>query len=160
MKKKKKDNSVFRELTTKGYFRRAQERAQRRKSPWNLILLPLVLFGILIISGGQFSFFWQVNTWVYPEHAGRLWNIMRGNDHQVSQMLMTLPCLFTGIPLGMLLANCIAWCIPPARRIFDREAKGVTHASFRSSMSDLGKVSLFVVPISLALGVIGALTLR
>jgi hypothetical protein len=159
-KAKGKDSSIVSELKTKGYIGRARERARRRKSPWNLILIPLVVLGIFSVSIGQFSLLWHLNTWVYPEHIGRLKNIMRSNEHQVSQMLLTLPCLFSAIPLGMLLANCMAWCIPPARRTFEREARGIAHASFRASMSDLGKFALFIVPICLALGVIGALTLR
>jgi len=160
MKKTKKDNSIFRELTTKGYLGRAQERAKRRKSPWNLILIPLVLFGIVAFSVGQFTLLWQLNTWVFPEHAGRLREFL-GNNEQgaISRLLMTLSSLFSAIPLGLMLANCIAWCIPPARHVFDREAKGIKHASFHEAMLDLGKIALFVVPVCLVLGIIGALTL-
>lgn len=159
MRKTKKDNSIVKELTTKGYLGRAQERARRRKSPWNLILIPWVIFGIFGVAIGLFSLLWQLNTWVFPEHVGRLKDLFGSDEHKVSQLLMTLPCFISAIPLGMMLANCVAWCGPPARRVFEFEAKGVAHASFRASMLDLAKFALFVVPVCLVLSIIGALTL-
>jgi hypothetical protein len=156
----KEDRSIIQEVATEGYISRAQERARRRKSPWNLVLLLFVVIGVFGVSIALFTVLWHLNVWVYPQHTGKLREIMRSSNHTASQLLMTLPSFFASIPLGMLFANCIAWCIPPARETFEREAKGIALTSFRKSMSGLGKVAMYVVPVCLALGVVGALTLR
>jgi hypothetical protein len=160
MKQRKRDSSIATELMTEGYVSRARERAKRRKSPWNLLLLPLVIIGVFGVSIGLFTLLWHLNVWVYPQHVGKLREIMGSSDHTASQFLMTLPSFFAGIPLGMLFANCVAWCIPPASRTFEHEAKGIACASFRKSMSGLGKVVMYVVLVWAALGIVGALTLR
>ena len=123
-------------------------------------MIPLVVIGVFGVSIGLFSLLWQLSIWVHPENAGMLRDVMGGSQRQFSQFLVTLPCILASIPLGMLFANCVAWCIPAARRTFEREAKGVRRASFRASMSGLGKFTMYVVPICVALGVVGALTLR
>ncbi len=163
MTKSRKDNSIVTELTSPGYLDRARQRARRRRSRWNLILIPLGLFGILVCFVGQFSLLWKLHTYAFPNHVGRLsefWGKNISTSAFISSLLMAVSPFFSAIPLGMLLANCIAWCIPPARRVFAQEAEGVRHASFRQAMADLGKLALFTVPICFALGIIGALTLR
>ncbi len=136
-----KDNSGIRALTIRGYIARARERAKRRKSPWNLILIPLVIFGIMIFFAGQFILLWQVHVWAFPEHAGKFrdfWGKNISVSAFVSSFLMGIFPLFASLPLGMLLANCIAWCLPPARRAFEQEAKDIPRASFYEAMRDLG----------------------
>ena len=160
MKKTKKYNSILGEFTTKGYTGRAQERARRRRSPWNLILIPLVILGVSVFSVGQFLLLWQLHIWVFPVHAGRVKEILNSAEGGISGFLMLIPPLISAIPLGFMLANCMVWCVPPARHTLDREARGHWHASFRDSTADIGKLALFIVPICLALGVIGAFTLR
>ncbi|HSR10722.1 MAG TPA: hypothetical protein VLS90_04710, partial [Thermodesulfobacteriota bacterium] len=78
----------------------------------------------------------------------------------ISSFLLLIPIILASIPLGLVVANCIAWCIPPARRVFDREAEGIEWAAFGDAMGGLAKMSLILVPICLLLSFVGAATLR
>jgi hypothetical protein len=154
---------MAKEVTSHGYFGRARQRAQRRKSVWNLLLIPLVFGFVVATTYVLFRVMWEVHTAIYPSHVGRLaefWgkNISLGSF--VSSLLLLLPLFFASLPIGMILANLIAWLIPSARRIFDREAEGVAGASFTEAISGLWKVALVLVPICLVLSSIGAATLR
>lgn len=155
--------ALAKEVFSEGYFKRAQLRARRRRSPWNLILIPLVLGGVAGTSYVLFRTMWYVHTAIYPTHAGRLaefWgkNISFGSF--VSSFLLSVPLFFAALPLGMIVANLVAWLIPPARRTFAREAEGVVGASFAEATSDLWKLASILVPVCLVLSCIGAATLR
>ena len=155
--------NISKEIRTRGYFARARQRAQRRKSPWNLILIPLDLIGIGGFTYILFQIMWRVNTAIYPDHAGRLgefWGKGIGFNAFVSSFLLLMPLFFAAIPLGLLFANSIAWIIPPARRVFDGEAEGVKWASFPEAMGGVWNVAMVLVPICLLLSLIGALTLK
>ncbi len=153
---------IARDVSDEGYFDRARRRAARRKSPWNLVLIPLGLGGIGGAFYGLFQVMWRIHTLLYPGHAGHVrefWGAGIGTGAFVSSFLLAVPLFFAAIPIGMLLANLVAWLIPPARRAFAREAGGVEGASFRQAMGELGKVALLIVPICLLLSGIGAATL-
>jgi hypothetical protein len=64
------------------------------------------------------------------------------------------------LPVGFFLCNCVVWIIPPARRAFAKEAKGVSHASFFDAQRDLLLAAKYLVPLCLALSLAGALALR
>jgi hypothetical protein len=57
----------------------------------------------------------------------------------------------------MLAGNGLAWCIPPARRIFEREAAGHWHTSFAEAQRDLGVLALFVSPVAFVLACVGVI---
>lgn len=150
------------EVLTEGYWSRARERAQRRRSPWNLLLIPLVLGGVALTFYLLFQLMWQVHIALHPEHAGRLaefWRKYISFRSFVSSLLLAVPLGIVALPLGMILGNLIAWSIPPARRAFEREAKGVSGASLHQSVVELGKLALFLLPFCLILSLIGAATL-
>lgn len=156
-------NNIFKEVFSKGYFSRAQIRAKRRRCPWNFILIPLAVGGI----GGSwyvlFQLMWQIHTIFYPVHIGRFnefWKEGISPLSFLSSFLLMIPLSLAALPLGMMLANCIAWCIPPARQAFEKESSGNMHTSFKESMSGLFKFSLIIIPICLILSFIGALTLK
>jgi hypothetical protein len=147
----------------KGYFERARQRAKRRRSPWNLVLIPLGLGSMAFICYGLFQFMWRVHTWFHPNHVGRFrgfWAEGIGFPAFVSSFVLFIPLVFAAIPLGMIFTNAVAWCIPPARRAFDREAEGIKWASSHEAMSGLIKIAFILVPICLLLSFIGAVTLR
>lgn len=153
---------IAKEVSTKGYVSRARQRAARRKSPWNLVLILLGLGGIAGTLYVLVQLMWRVHTLFYPAHVGRFhefWGNGIGAGAFVSSFLLVVPLFFAAIPIGMLLTNLVAWLIPPARRAFAREAEGVEGASFRQTMGELGKVALVLVPICLLLSGIGAATL-
>jgi hypothetical protein len=161
--KKNLGKELKQEVLSQGYWKRARNRAQRRKSPWNLLLIPLAAAGIGLSYYAQFRMLWHVHVLIYPEHAGHFsefWQEGIGFAAFVSSFLIAVPALFSSLVIGMMLANLAAWCVGPARRVFEREAKGVKWASFSESMATLWLVAKWVIPICLFLGFLGAATLR
>lgn len=154
------NESAAKEVAKPGYYERARQRAQRRKSPWNIILVPLVIGGIWLSLNILWFVMWHIHTAVYPGHDGVAFRQVFRGGKTVPFFLMFFPLLFASVPLGFMLGNCIAWCIPPARKTFEREAKGVKHASFRSAQRGLWMIGKFVIPVCLLLSLIGALTMR
>lgn len=62
--------------------------------------------------------------------------------------------------LGLLLANCVAWLIPPARRRLDAEAEGYGGIGFRESTEALLRLAKWAVPGGLIIALIAASLLR
>jgi len=152
---------IFKEFTSKGYFERSFKRAQRRKSPWNLILIPLGILGVGLSYFVQFRLLWFIHVFIYPSHYGLFKEILgRKGPANFPQLLFTLPIFFSSLVLGMMIANMLAWCIPPARQTFEKESQGLSWVSFNDSMRALTIIAIYVVPICLFLGFIGALTLK
>lgn len=131
------------------YFEEAHERAKRRKSPWNLILIPLVI----LCAGGVYYFFWRgvssIQSSMIPANT-IFWSYTR-----VGSILMYVPLLFPSLPLGMMFANFIAWCIAPARKAFDREAQGVKYAPFKSATKFLCIASAVLILVTFPISFLG-----
>jgi hypothetical protein len=154
--------NIAEEVLTPGYFNRAMERAQRRKSPWNLMLLVVGLCAMVFFAFAMFRIMWRIHTAFYPEHAGKFkefWNEGISFRSFLSSFLLLIPPLIAAVPLGLMLANAVCWCIPPARRAFEREAEGVKWASFGQAMRTLSLLALIIVPACILLSFIGAATL-
>jgi hypothetical protein len=119
--------AMAREIFSSGYIGRARLRAQRRKSAWNLVLVPL---GAGSVAGTMYLLFqvmWRLHTAIYPAHTGKLgefWGTGIGSGAFISSFLLVAPLFFAALPIGMILANLLAWTIPPVRRAFMREAEG------------------------------------
>jgi len=155
--------SIADEVYSKEYLARARRRAQRRRSPWSLLLFVLIIGFTGVVWRLLFHGMWGVHTWIYPEHvAGRdqFWRKGIGGRAFVSSFLLLMPLLFVSLPIGMMLSNYVVWCIPPARRALDAEAQGVKWASFRESMYGLGRVALILSSLGLFLSFLGAATLK
>ncbi len=145
------------------YFKEAQERSKRRKSFWNFILVPFSVIGICLAYFIQFRILWFIHVFVYPEHAGQLnkfWQEGLSFNAFLSSLFLALPISFSSLVLGVIFANLLAWCIPPARKTFDKEAQDIKGVSFLETMGTLKKIALYVVPTCFALGIIGAMTLK
>src|SRR6266446_596962 len=124
------------ETIRKGYVGRAQQRASRRKSLWNLLdLLGLVL--IVIVWWGLLHAVWVARNLVIPQHAIPFSTVFRRDRTGLAVIVAVISPFFAAIPTGMLISNFILWWIPPYRRACAREAKGVWHASFEDSQRDL-----------------------
>lgn len=155
------DKNIFKEIGRKDYLQRARQRAKRRRSPWNFILPPLMLISVGLIWYVLFQFMWSVHVHFFPAHAGRFeqyWNEGIGARAFVSSFLLSIPLGIASVPLGLIVSNAVAWCIPPARRAFEREAETVK-MNFKRIMLDLFKLALIIVPPCLLLSFIGAATL-
>lgn len=145
------------------FYREARERAKRRRSPANLLLVPLVLGGLVLIENLQLKLLWAVNVHFYPGHAAQFVDFLAlfWSQHQSGPwFLMVGPTTFSSLILAMMSANLVLWCVKPVRRIFEKEAEGVPFASFRAAMTGLGYVALYLTPIALVLGAWGAYLLK
>src|SRR5438128_1987206 len=157
-------NALLSETFSRGYLERARTRATRRKSPWNLLLLPLGFLGVAIAWWASLRLLWAVRDLILPTHAVSFSVMFNQEFHQEDRgfipLLFFIPPFFAAVPVGLLLCNAIAWCIPPARRAFAREAEGVWHASFADAQRDLATVALYISVPTLVIALVGALLLR
>lgn len=155
-------SDLVKEVRADDYVQRAKKRVEHRKSPWNLLLIPLIFSSAGLIFYTLFQIMWQVHVIIYPAHIDKFGEF-RGDGKSlssfVSGILLLMPLLFASLPIGMMFANTVMWLIPPARRALDQEAKGVKRASFRTAMSGLWTVARVMVPVCLLLSFIGAATL-
>jgi hypothetical protein len=150
--------NIAKEISTKGYWGRAQERSRAAKTVWDLAFLP-VAFGAIGLFWFMFckSFLW-LHVLIYSADGVRLKTLL-GGSMTLAQALIFLVPLFSAIPLGFMTSNVLMWLVPPARRASEEKAKGVKWASFRDSQIALFKLALILVPIGIASGVIGAFLL-
>jgi hypothetical protein len=154
--RRSRTREIASEVTTGGYFARAQQRAARRKSPWNLLDIPGGLAGICFFSWALVHLIWALRNLLVPDRAVpfSMFSLFQSTD--IAAVVFGLAPFFAAIPLGMLLSNFVLWCIPPYRRACDREAKGVWHASFKDSQKDLSLLALWLAPPALLASFIAA----
>jgi hypothetical protein len=136
-------------------------RARRRHSLWNLILIPLSLAGWLGSWYGLFRLVWAFNVWLYPDHLfSNFWT----EGISISGFALSFLMLFAPAPgalcLGLVIANCVSWLLPPARRVFDAEAAGYPGTSFGESNKALLDLALRLVPTGLVVALIAAALLK
>jgi hypothetical protein len=139
------------------WYRAAQQHAQRRKSPWNVLLIPLSLAFWLGIWYGLFRLVWAFHITLYPRHdLQNFWLEGINLSSFVFSFLMVFALMPGSICLGAALANCTAWIIPPARQIFEEEATGYNGASFREATRALLVLSAWTVPTGLMIAMLAA----
>jgi hypothetical protein len=133
------------------YYTQARQRAKRRKSPWNLILIPFAIFGIagtaFLLAKGLLAF---QQLFIPPDAILAHWT-------RIGAILMFVPIIFPALAIGMMIANLIAWCIPRARRTFEKEARGVKGASFKEAMKPLTIASVILLFAVAPICLLGAL---
>jgi hypothetical protein len=130
-------------------FRQASERAARRKSPWNLFLLVLVvvaLAGSVTAANSALIALHQVF------HPGQTLRGATGPGPGITLIAAFIGC----VPIAMLAANAVVRLIPPARSALDTEAAGHAGTDFRSSQRGLLRIAAIIVPLALAAAVAGA----
>lgn len=148
------------EITTKGYFGRAQQRAKRRKSAWNLLDLPIGFSCITFIGWALLHALWLVRNSLVPERGMPLAVMFHSERNPVAHIVVLVGVLFAAMPIGMFISNVIVCSIPPYRRAIEPEAKGVWHASFSDAQKDLSLLALVVGAPSLIASLLAALTIQ
>jgi len=127
------------------YLDSARERARRRRSPWNLLLIPACL--------GTFAAIY----WAYLAFADRVVNQLfpRGAYFQtfttLGGILRYIPAGFLVLALSLAVGNQLVYGIPPARRALDREAEGHPGNSFGRAQKSLLKGFVLLLPFCLPL---------
>lgn len=132
------------------YVEEAKSRAERRKSKWNLLLIPLVVISIAVLWSVFHGVIEQVHASFYPQQ-----NFI-DTPNGIGAILASVALIFGLIPVALLFANFVVFLIPPARRALDLEANGYTGASFVQSQKALMKLAVIIIPISLGLAFLGA----
>jgi len=120
------------EKEKKSHFNFARERAQRRRSPVNL-LLPVIKFPLMLgLWFLQVEFLYRLFS---RSGCGDI--ALRCLNDGLPVVIFTVTPFFPAVGLSMLLTNLLLWLIPPVRRIFDREAERFPQTSFRRSQYSL-----------------------
>lgn len=146
-----------REQKMADYIARARQRAQRRRSPWNLVLIPLGLAATAGVAVAQFSLVWLFHTAFYPLHELRnFWPAGISPGSFSLSLLMVFAPLPGALGAGFMLANLLLYALPPARRAFDAEARGHPGTSFQESMRGLLRLTAWALPPGLAVALVAA----
>jgi hypothetical protein len=133
------------------YLQGMERRAQRRKSPWNLllallalILVPLILFALVKIelALGQLI-------------SGRSTDLESRSE--LAYLLIVLPLFFVTLPIAGISVNWLVKFVPKAVEVFDREAEGDDLAKlegrigpkYREAQAGLMLLTAVVCPLAL-----------
>src|SRR5260370_28795355 len=127
------------------YFDAPRQRARRRRSPWNLLLIPACLGAFAAIYWAYLAFAdWVVNQ-LFPRDAYfRTFSTLGG-------ILRYIPAGFLVLALSLAVGNQLVYGIPPARRALDREAEGHPRNSFVRAQKSLLKGFVSLLPFCLPL---------
>jgi hypothetical protein len=143
------------------WYSSARHRAQRRKSAWNLILIPLGWGAWIGIWYGLFRLVWSFHVTLYPQHRlGDFWREGIRFSCLVPSFLMVFAVLPGSIGLGLASANCIARLIPSMRKRFDAESVGHAGTSFGEATGGLLKFAGWALSIGLVVALFAAATLK
>lgn len=132
------------------YFEEARARARRRKSRWNLLLIPASLLPLVSIWATLALLGEQAHTHYYPGESLR-----NGGGPWVVVAVVTP--LFAALPIGMLVGNFLVHQLPHVRGILDREAFSDSTLSYAGSQATLRKVAFFATVGALVATTFGVL---
>ena len=131
------------------YVRSAKARAKRRRSGWNLLLIPAVIAPLAALWVLGFEASNQIHGAIHPGED------LKSNASGIGPIVTTLALVFGALPLSFLIGNLFVRLIPSARRALDREAQGQPQSSFMEAQRALVKICGFVVPAAIAAWAIG-----
>lgn len=131
------------------YLDEAVERAKRRKSAWNLLLLPAVIvpFGVM----------W----WLSVVGVGKLYRVVHPQTEfillpdTVGAIFMAIGLVFAWLPPAMIIGNFITFMVPAARRALQAEAATVRGGDFRSANRGLLKGTAILTPAGILVTLLG-----
>ena len=133
----------------RNYFSRAQIRAQRRKSSWNISLV-LVCFALwLALAFALIRSNLFLHQLIYPGET------LTAHSKGYTVLLATLPLGIGSLPLGFLVGNMVVWLIPPIRRVLDQEARPFPETSFLSAQRGLWQGVIYLTLPCVALAILG-----
>lgn len=114
----------------------AQERTRRRKSPWNLFLFPLAIFGSALSGWLLYLPIDFIRQWGMPENA------FLSSGTRVGLVFLYVGLLLVSVAPGLLFANACAWTIPIMRKTLNLESAQHPCTDFNSSNRELLKFFL------------------
>lgn len=146
---------------TIGYYADARKRAQRRKSAWNLILIPLGGAAVIGVWYTLFRLVWLFRVTMYPDHQLQdFWQEGISFGSFVPSFLMVFALAPAALTVGFMVGNLFAWLISPARRVFQAEAGNYPTVRFQATMRILWKVGVWAVPLGLFIALAASVFLR
>jgi hypothetical protein len=132
-----------------GYITAARIRAKRRKSLWNLLLIPCYWIPWLALWMASAIGFGRFYTRIHPGIEVRIL------PDAIGGVLIAIGLLFAWLAPAMLIANALVSLVPPARRAFEREAATVPGTDRASADRGLLWLGSYVTPAGLALALVG-----
>ena len=145
------EESILNTTSKDSYTRSSQQRARRRKSPWNL-----ALFFTAVVYACAVAYL-MVSGLLYLQHSRFPHQAILTSHTRIGGIFLVFT-LFPSLAAGMILGNLVMWCIPAARRTFEKEAKGIKGTSFKSSMKQLFLAFMATLVIFGPLCVLGAMS--
>ena len=130
------------------YIEEAHARAQRRKSPWNLLLIPTFATACGFLWWSFARLVERLHQSIYPSES-----ITHATG--AGAIVASVAPFFAAIPLAFIVANAMIWLVPPARRALNHEAQGHPGTTFRQSQQQLLAISKLLVPIALTIAAVG-----
>ena len=153
--------SAIDELKAGTFTANARLRAQRRRSPWNLILIPLGFGYIIGVNYLLFRIVWAFHTLFYPSHElHAFWQSGITLASFIPSFLMVFALTPGSIGAGLMIGNLLAWTVAPARRTFNAEARGYPGTDFRSAMRGLWSFVCVTLPAGMILALVSAYFLK
>lgn len=133
------------------YWHNARVRATRRKSAWNLLLIPTALVP------------WFLGWWLSAKALGHVYHLMHPRasfvvlPETIGGIAIAVGLLLAWCPVAMMTANLLVHAVPAARRALDREASTARGTDFRSSNRQLVRLSAALIPIGIVMATVGLL---
>jgi hypothetical protein len=131
----------------------------RRRNPWNAVAMLLSWGFGAGICYCALKLVWKLHLYFHPAHAGHWRDIPKTHQHLLPALAMTLPIGLASLVLGMIAANLVLWCVPPARRSFEREARVDPELGFVRAMAGLLWFGLFICIFAALAALYGAWSL-
>lgn len=131
------------------YFDQARERAKRRKSVWNLLLLPAVL--------APLGLMW----WLSVAGVAKLYRVVHPQTEFIllpdtlGGLLLAIGPFFAWLGPAMIIGNFITFMVPAARRALETEAATVYSGHFRSANRGLLKALAILTPAGIVVTLLG-----
>ncbi len=132
------------------YLDEAQIRARRRRSAWNVLLIPAVLLPLGILAWGLILALQRLHQARYPTQD-------LASASGFGPIATRVGALLAAIPLALLIGNRLVWLIAPGRRVLEHEASAVRGTGFADAQRQLIRFGTIAVPVLLGIAVVGAL---
>jgi hypothetical protein len=110
----------------------------------------MVMSTVLALTAGSIALLWSLHQALHP---GISFRTISGGAFA----LMFFPPFFGVVAPALMLLNLCLHAIPPLRRIFEENSKGVPGAYYDKAMSGLRKAAAILVSPSFLLALIGAI---
>lgn len=131
------------------YLDKALERAKRRRSAWNLLLLPAVVIPLGLL--------W----WLSVVGVAELYRLIHPQAQfvflpdTVGAIFMAIGPVFACLAPAMIIGNLVTFMIPAARRALEAEAVTVCGSDFRSANRGLLKGAAILTAAGILVTLLG-----